>query len=303
MNIGKYKGLAFFAIVFLMCSCHNIERKNGQPVGGSGLWDISDSTVRIHTYNRNGLADSTLEIWYDLQHGRKNLSVNTLVTRIFDDKGKLIEERNFGYLKKSGTWELDGRTVQKYDLRGNIVLHVETDIKNSKSRLSRLVKSVYDQKNKEVLRFELRRRIELEPDWNIDSALAHADDDLKSVDYDTVIVSFTYDREGNLLTQSYGRPAESMVTTTYSHGVREADFCLDAEGDTTVIYRYEREGDLVRKVRKIPGSRLNSEMDTCWYKGDKIVKRVDYDHKMHTRQLQMYWYDGKGNEIGRARYR
>jgi hypothetical protein len=306
MKIGKFNGLTVFAIVFLTFSCHIIEQKNGPLDGSPALWDIKDSIVQIHSYNKNGLADSTFQIWYHFRHGKTDLHTKSLITRVFDGRGKLMEEGYFDYLKKSGTWVPNGRTVQKYDSKGNIVLHVETDIKNSKSRLSRLVKSVYNQKNQEILRFELRRKLELEPDWNIDSALVHADDDLKDINYDTVIVSSTYGRDGNLVMRSYGspgHPAESAVITTYSRRVREADFCLNADGDTITIYRYESEGDLVRKIREDKRTRLKYETDTVWYRGDKEVRRVNYNNKMHTKQMMVYWYDVKGSEIGRAGYR
>ena len=71
MNIGKLNGLTVFAIVFLTFSCHIIEQKNGPLDGSPALWDIKDSIVQIHSYNKNGLADSTFQIWYHFRNGKK----------------------------------------------------------------------------------------------------------------------------------------------------------------------------------------------------------------------------------------
>jgi hypothetical protein len=287
-------------------SCHLPSSRRGQAAAGFGYWNIIDSTVQIHSYTKGGLLDSSLQIFYHLRYGEPDLHLNTLVTRVYDKEGRLIEERSFGYLERTKQWKLAGRHVITYDQKGNLVTDATTDTKKSKSTLFHFSKMVYNQHRQEILRFEKVQRIEVDSnEMNLDSAIAHMDD-VKMAKYDTTLVSSMYDSAGNLVVQTFGRPgatAKSVSYTTYEHGKKTACYFVNAAtGDTTGFDRYDKDGDLTRKVVVYRTMGPFVGTDTCWYRGDKEVKSVQYYYRSRHKQMTVWQYDAKGNEIRRMDY-
>ena len=295
-----------FAILIVLCSCCLPSSRRGPAAAGFGDWNIIDSTVQIHSYTKGGLLDSSLEIYYHLRYGQPDLHLNTLVTRVYDREGHLVEERSFDYREKTKQWEFAGRHIMTYDQKGNLITDATIDIKKSKSTVFLLTKMVYNQNRQEILRFEKTRRIEVDSnEMNLDSAVAHMDD-VKIPKYDTTLVSSIYDSAGNLVTQTFGRPgatAESISYTTYIHGMKTAYYIVHAAtGDTTAIDRYDKEGGLTRKVAVYRPTGPMDGADTSWYRSDKIVKSVRYFYQSRRKEMTVWQYDAKGNEIRQMHY-
>jgi len=217
-----------------------------------------------------------------------------------------VEERSFDYREKTKQWEFAGRHIMTYDQKGNLITDATIDIKKSKSTVFLLTKMVYNQNRQEILRFEKTRRIEVDSnEMNLDSAVAHMDD-VKIPKYDTTLVSSIYDSAGNLVTQTFGRPgatAESISYTTYIHGMKTAYYIVHAAtGDTTAIDRYDKEGGLTRKVAVYRPTGPMDGADTSWYRSDKIVKSVRYFYQSRRKEMTVWQYDAKGNEIRQMHY-
>ena len=285
-----------------MCSCHLPSSNRGQAATGFGDWTIMDSTVYFYSYTKEGLLDSSFQIFYHIRYGQPDLHLNTLVTRMYDEERHLVEERSFDYFEKTKQCLLESRRIKTYDPKGNLITDVRMDIKKSKPTLYWIYRMIYNQHHQEIIRFEKIRRIDLEP--NFDSAMAHMDD-IKIPKYDTTIVSSFYDSSGNLVTQTYRRPGESsqdVSHTTYKQGMKMADYIVNSTGDTTVIYHYDKEGDLTRKIMTYKKSGLLDGTDTCWYRGDKEVKSVDYFYHPRSKEMRVWQYDAKGNEIREMYY-
>jgi hypothetical protein len=271
---------------------------------GFGTWDISDSTVQFHKYNKTGLLDSSLKVWYHFKNGHSDLHLNTLVTREYDSLGELKTEQSFNYLSHSNKWSLTSKDIKKYDKKGNIVLDVELDVKNSKNIMSSLTKRLYNSNNQEIIRFEVRQKMELDPpNWTIDSALAHYDDE-QVLKYDTSKISYSYDGSGMLVTETYSRPehpAEETLSSTYSEGIKQSTISTTSTGDTNTIYTYTKEGNLLRETKDYK-TYLPHSIDTTWFRGNNKVKSVSYYIKSHLKRLKLYKYDAKGNQIGEITY-
>lgn len=193
---------------------------------GPGIYRIVP--LNINTYTKSGLLDSTLKIWYYYRNGKIAGNLTTLVIRAYDASGKSTEERSFDYLNKVNKWDLTGKNIINYDAKGNLLFDVALDIKNSKNTISRLYKMMYIQNNQEIIRFEIRRR--LEPDdlkeFNVDSALAHYNDE-KRIQYDTTVVSSTYNSSGNRVTETYssqGKQTKQILSSIYSQGAKEITY-------------------------------------------------------------------------------
>jgi hypothetical protein len=294
-------------IMIVLCSCNLPSSKRGPAAAGFGDWNIYDSTVQVHSYTKAGLLDSSLEIYYHLRYGQPDLHLNTLITRVYDTEGHLVEERTFDYRQRTNQWELAGRHVMTYDQKGNLITDATIDIKKSKSTLFRFSKMVYNQHRQEILRFEKMRRIEVDSnEKNLDSAVAHMDD-VKIPKYDTTLVSSIYDSTGNLVTQTIGSPgatAESVSYTTYVHGMKTACYFVHAAtGDTTLIYRYDKDRGLSREIVVYRMAGPMDGADTCWYRGDKEVKSVRYYYRSRSKLMTVWQYDAKGNEIRQMHYR
>jgi hypothetical protein len=299
------KILIFISTGIFICSCHDQSRTGGQMKANFGTWEILDSTVQFHTYKKTGLLDSTLKIWYHFRNNKADLHFNTLVTREYDSNGNLKAEKSFDYSNKSNKWDLTGKNIQKYDSKGNMVLDVELNVKNSKSTISTLNKRMYNAKNQEIVRFEIRRKFEPNPkNWTFDSVLTHFDDK-KIAKYDTMVTSSFYDGNGFLVTETFGspeHPTEQTLSSTYSQGIKQITFSTTEKGDTNIVYRYDRDGDLIRETREYKKI-LPYSIDTTWYRGSKEVKRVHYDQNSHFKEMKLYRYDVKGNKIGEITYK
>lgn len=266
-----------------------------------------DSTVQIHSYSKRGLLDSSLEIYYHLRYGQPDLHLNTLITRVYDRQGHLIEERSFDYREKAKKWELAGKHIMTYNQNGNLITDATIDIKKSKSTLFRFAKMVYNQHQQEILRFEMIQRIEDDSNFmNVDSALAHIDD-VKIPRYDTTVIATIYDSSGNPVTRTSGRPGargESVSYTTYIYGMKTACYFVNAAtGDTTAIDRYDKDGGLTRKVAVYRTAGRENMADTSWYQGDKRARSVHYSYQPRSKLMTVWQYDAKGNEIRQINYR
>jgi hypothetical protein len=298
------KLLAFILISFFACSCHDNSRTGGQVRAEFGTWKILDSTVQFHTYTKTGLLDSTFEVWYHFRNGRADLHLNMLITREYDSVGNLKAEKSFDYLNKSNKWDLTGKNYKKYDSKGNMILDIELDVKNSKSIMSSLNKRIFNSKNQEISRLEVRERFESDPKTlTFDSLLAHFDDK-KIAKYDTFLISSSYDGDGFLVTEKFGspgHPARQIISSTYSQGIKQIAFSTTANGDTNIVYRYEKDGDLIRETRQYMKV-LPYSVDTTWYLGNQVVKRIRYDQQTQFKEMKFYKYDVKGNKIGEMTY-
>lgn len=298
------KFLIFILSGVFICSCHDHSQTGSQRNADFGSWTIFDSTVQFHTYKKTGLLDSTLKVWYHFRNGNPDMHLNTLITREYDSAGNLNAESSFDYPNKLSKWDLAGRNIKKYDAKSNMVLDVEYDVRNSKNIMSSLSKRVYNLKNQEIVRFEVRRNLEPDPaNWTLDSVVAHFNDK-KIVKYDTSIISSSYDGNGFLVKETHGNPehsTEHILYSTYSQGIKQTTVITTANGDTTIVYKYDKDGDLIRETkdyRKI----LPYTIDTTWYRGTQVVKRVLYFKKSHFKEMRLFRYDVKGNEIGEISY-
>ena len=268
-------------------SCHLPSSRRGQAAAGFGYWNIIDSTVQIHSYTKGGLLDSTLEMFYHIHDGKPHLFLKGLSTRVYDGKGHLAEERSFDYREKAKNWELTSRRVMTYDQKGNLITDAIIDIEKSKSTLFHFAKMVYNQHNQEILRLEEIPLIE---------------DDSR---FDTTIISSIYDSNGNLIVQSSrspGDPAEGVIYTSYKEGIKTAKYIVDDSGDTTVIYRYDKEAGLTREIRTDAKAGRPVYVDTCWYRGDEQVKTVHYVYHPRSKLMIVSQYDAKGNKVRQMMY-
>jgi hypothetical protein len=57
-------------ITIVLCSCNLPSSRRGPAAAGFGDWNIYDSTIQIHSYSKEGLLDSSLEIYYHLRYGQ-----------------------------------------------------------------------------------------------------------------------------------------------------------------------------------------------------------------------------------------
>jgi hypothetical protein len=267
-------------------ACHDRSHNSPLPDAGATTWQIHDSTVQFHTYTSAGLLDSTFKTDYLFRRGKVVLDIRTLITRQYDKKGKLTEEQSFNYLDRSKTWDPESRTTKKYDPKGNLILDIAFDIKNAKSTIYTLKKRIYNLNNQEIIRFEIHQQLETSK-------------------YDTFIISSTYDENGHRVTETYGRPGiptEEVLFSTYAQGLKTMTYSMNANGDTNNIYRYDKEGGLTRRTTQHKKKSIYDGIDTTWYEGDRIVKWVHYNNKPHNREMCVYQYDAKGNEVRKISY-
>lgn len=302
IRFARAAGLALL-IMIVLCTCNLPSSRRGQAPAGFGDWNIQDSTVYIHSFTKEGLLDSSLEIYYHLRYGQPHLLLKGLTTRVYDGKGHLVEERSFDYREKSKKWELTSRRKMTYDQKGNLITDVTIDIEKSKSTLFHFAKMVYNQHNQEILRLDEIPRMEDNPYFmNADSVLAHM---VKIPRYDTTVISSIYDSNGNLVTITSGGPrasGESVSYITYMRGVKTASYIVDNTGDTIVIYRYDKDRGLTRQIRTDVKAVPPVYADTCWYRGDKQVKSVHYSFHPRSKLMIVCQYDAKGNRIRQMSY-
>ncbi|HEV2481036.1 MAG TPA: hypothetical protein VGS79_15270 [Puia sp.] len=274
-----------FGVLILMSSCKDHLKSLDPENPTYPVWNIYDSTAQIHKYLPSGLLDSTLKTWYRFQNGTPVDHIDMLITRTYDAAGKLTEEQDFTYSKRSKKWMLDGKNIKKYDTKGNMILNVSSDIKNSRSTMIEMTKLEYNQNNQEIHRMEIRKDLEEPSNWNLDSVIAH-ENDTKPPKYDTTLISSSYDSDGNLVKKIDGNPKNpntETLSTIYAHGIKKLTYGINPSGDTILDYRYEKDGNLLKQITDYRKPVFDGQSDTIWYSGNRTVKRVDINKKLHFR--------------------
>jgi hypothetical protein len=228
-----------------------------------------------------------------------------LISRAHNSAGKITEESSFTHSERSQAWILDGKNIKKYDSSGNMVLEIAFNVRNSKSTMSTTTKLTYNRNNQEILRIEVRRKLDEPSNWNLDSVKAHFNDNTIPK-YDTSMISSFYDSDGNLVKEIYGNPEEpnrEVLSTIYAHGTKKVTYGINPHGDTILVYRYAKDGDLLMRTTDYRTPAFEGQTDTTWYRGNKIVKRVNIDNKMNFRMMKVNSYDEKDNEISEVNYK
>jgi hypothetical protein len=198
-------------------------------------------------------------------------SIKSIVIRDYD-KNKLIEKKNFT-LKKDGSKILENATINSYDLKGNLILQIDSMKGNNFS------KTFYEydlnmRKSRSLVIFKL------------------GEDNLN----DTSIGLYKYDSDGKLIELSVQQPKgvfQFKTINQYRNGQKFFSFTINSKNDTVQKSKFEREGNLTKEI-KISGL---DAVDTVWRQGDKILKTISLMNKpIQRKRLLLKKYNEKGDE-------
>lgn len=296
-NLMKFNLILFTIIFFVACNRPS-QQKAEQQKPTEQTWQISEAITKTHSYNKSGLLDSTVEVQDFYLKGIKAVAINLFITRGYDNNNNLISEREYQVFKKHN--ELSNEIVYKYDIRNNPVLITE----KNKNTISKIVKNTYNSKNQKTEEIDIQKKPTDTPsNWNIDSAVAH-DEDKIIPSYDTSIISYEYDANGNQITKIYknvSRDIVEKITTLFSGNNKTGSYGTNSRGDTISITQYKRNGNLVTEINQDKNDLLYN--DTNLYDGDKLIETVSIDKRMNFNSKETYKYDNKGNEIEKISYK
>jgi hypothetical protein len=115
---------------------------------------------------------------------------------------------------------------------------------------------------------------------------------------DSSVSIFVYDSVGHQISAIVTDAMEvgrKVIMTSYKGGDKQWEFQIGPEGDTLEKCRFERDGELVRKVSLLP---TRSGEDTIWYRGEQIVEMIGHMDliRRKIRTKDVYQFDEKGNE-------
>lgn len=293
MNLFK---IVLFAT--LIYSCNSPTKNNEQKETPEENWQITTKITKAHSYNKFGLLDTTYETHYFYVNGEVGVVINTFIIRNYDIRNNLIKEKTFQVEKEN---ILTDEKEMKYDFKNNLI----EEITKSDNVVNSIIKIQYNTLNQEINRISIRKILEATPEgWNLDSAVAHKDDTKKTPRYDTSVIIFSYDKQGNQISETTSNTRNKTKITLaslYANGQKTLSYELDENGDTITVIKYQKEGNLIRKTVNTIVEPTNSF--TTWYNGNKEIKSIFIDSKNYYKSKETYQYDEKGNEIESVHYK
>ncbi|MEO7048805.1 MAG: hypothetical protein ABI091_26120 [Ferruginibacter sp.] len=293
----KFNLILIIIILFTACNQPS-QQKTGQQKPTEQTWQISDAITKTHSYNKSGLLDSTVEVENIYLKGIKADAIKILIAREYDKKNNLLSEREYQVFKKHN--ELSNEILYKYDDRNNPVIITE----KNKNIISKIVKNTYNSKDQKTEEIDIQKKLPYRPsNWTLDSAVAH-DNDKIIPRYDTSIISYEYDANGNQITKIYknaNRVIREKIIILFSGNKKTASYGISPKGDTISITQYKRNGNLVTEINQDKNDLLYNE--TNLYDGDKLIEAVFIDKGTNFNTKETYKYDSKGNEIEKISYK
>lgn len=274
------RGLTLGVLVFVWgCGGGVSERrvKEAEPKGVA--WKLRWRTVQSNTYSKEGLLDNSYVTMYSEVGGQMH-SVKSVKQRQYEGR-RLVDEKEFT-TKEDGERYLSGETIRKYDAKGNKI--AETQKMEGKTIYQNFRQ--YNDKGQVVQQLGVFR-----PMGSQDAG-------------DSATSIFIYDARGHQISAIVTDQMEvgrKVIMTLYNGADKQWEFQIGPEGDTLEKYRFERDGELVKKISLLP---TRSGEDTTWYRGEQIVKSIS--HMALTRRKirikDVYQYDEKGNETASFSY-
>lgn len=283
------------ATIFFI-SCNGTSQQSEPQKANEQNWQVAQVLTQKHSYNKLDLLDTTYRI-QDV-YVESGVVMNFLITREYDNRNNLISEKTFQVIKKKN--ELSEEVLYKYDTNNNLVLMTE----KFENIVSKIIKNTYNDKNQKIEEMKIQKRFEETPEgWNLDSALAHHNDK-KIISYDTSIISYQFDAEGNEINKVYRNPSREItetLTTLFSDKQKTQTFGVNSNGDTVSITNYTKHGNFVTEINHDKNNLLYTE--TNLYDGTKLVESISIDKRMNFNRKETYKYDNKGNEIENISYK
>ena len=269
----------FFVVVF--CSCGNSTRERLQPQPAEENWQTTRQVLLKHTYNKNGLLDTTYmdeDIYVD---GKVGVTLNSFITRSYDFKNNLTDEKTYQVLNKN---ELSDVKRFAYDTRNNIIEEVTAH----HNIVTSIVRRTFNNLNQEVKEVDITRLADFDPKTGNEN---------RENRYDTVIVNSLYDNQGNVIKELRSGSNQKLVTeiifTQYLEGRKFFSYSTNSRGDTTTVTKFEQSGTQLKSTKR---DKIHPFIIyTRWYDGKNLLKITVIDRKMRFRRMETYNYDEKGN--------
>ena len=287
--------LILLATIFFT-SCTEAPQQTTQQIDSDQNWQVALVQKQQHFYNKKGLLDTTHQTQDVYANGVLGVSINFLITREYDNRNNLICEKTFRTIENKN--EVIEESIYEYDIKNNPILKV----KKIENVAWEITKKTYDDKNQKIEEMEIRKKFEEKPaDWNLDSTLAHRND---KIHYDTSIISYQFDTEGNEITKIYRnshREVTETITTLFSGKQKTQSFGVNSKTDTVSITNFTKNGNLISEIAH---DKINLYYNnTKLYDGNRLIQLVSIDKMMNLKRKETYKYDSRGNEIENISYR
>lgn len=282
-------------VIVIFTSCNGLSQQKPKSEPSEINWEITRKVIQEYSYTKSGLIDTTYKTEYFYLKGQIGDSIKQFITNDYDNNN-LTRQKEFEIININ---VLSEDISKNYDSKNNLIL----EIKRTDGVITSITKYIYNNLNQEIKKIEILKALEPYPkNWNFDSAVAHHNDKKSHPRYDTSVIKSSYDNQGNLTRQAYCRadeiPVETLLTL-YSNGQKSITYGISPRGDTTSVYKYEKEAGLTKEIRETkidPSFKL-----TTWYDRINKVKEIMISHNM--RSMKTYRYNEKGNEIENISYK
>lgn len=258
-------------VISISFSCNNSSHKKQVPFLKASDWEISDSTVQNHIYRSDGLLSETQETHFHFFKGMLVVAMRETIKKSYDERNNLIREQTFSAADNS----LSGEMIAKYDKNNNLISKIE----KSSEGIYYSEENIYNDKNQLTKKIEINRTFDELKNWTLDSVTAYNNTEKKKPTpvYDTFILNFSYDKNGNLKRQKIKEIKKT-----------EDDYHEDSvqSGDTLIKF-----------------SKYGSNFDTAWNLNHLEVKRISYNQDRHQSELTTSKYNPKGDIVEEVSYK
>lgn len=283
-------------VIFFFTSCSDSTHDSGLEKVTEQDWQVSKLLKQTHTYNKLGLLDTTYQVENIYANGVPAAVSNFIITRKYNNKNNLINEKTFLILKKKN--RIMEEKSYDYDQKNNLVLLIE----KNEEVLSRKLQIRYNDKSQKTEEIEIQKLFEENPEnWNLDSALAHHRDK-KNTKYDTILRSYQYNASGNLFKEFSRNSSKEKIETaiTLYSDSKKITYYLNFKGDTISMTNYKQKGNSITEVHHDINSILY--VDSNRYEGGKLIESISIDKRSGFNRKEVINYNKEGNEIERFFY-
>lgn len=235
------------------------------------IWEITNKTIKIHTYSKFGLLDTSFITEYFYNSGLEVDKKKSITIRKYDNNNNLILERTYS-LSSNGQKKIVRELIFEFDKFNNAIsMHVKSEgIDNGEKSIKE-----YNKQKQLIKDIQVFRKFNsYSEDIDIDTIAKHFEEDNKKLKFDTIVTTFTYNTDGACIKEiSFNTKNEVQKTRTIVYVGKDkiASYDINTNNDTTSSFSYIKDGNLLMQILKV---KEFGSSDTAWYDGKKEIKFI-----------------------------
>jgi hypothetical protein len=280
----------YLSFLLLLISCKN-DKSTDKPKADN--WVLIERNVFKNVLSKEGYIDTVYRTKYAFDKGV--LMDSAYFTSVFAVKDGKVTESKYYQVDKNSTLKLMGAWKFGYDKNGNMI----SSAKNNNGILEIQEKNQFDDSGRLVKSFGTEmiydRGLDLE-----DEDQSFKQIGTKDVSYNTINVSYEYDKQNNLVRAVTTDKDNQLVRTNvnlYTGGEPIVSYRIDAKGDTVQNTNYAKDGKLTKVIIENDSLKITKLFFKTW-----LVAQITEDLKANKQWKRVVKYDLSGRKKEQSLY-